>query len=520
MKTINVNLGVFIFLQLALPSCGQVPPFVNTYYIDAINGNDNYGGLSSESAWQSFQNLRNIHLLSGDQILLRGNVIIQGSLALDSVMGTHELPFRISSYGGGRATIESGEAHGIYISNSRYVDISNIKVSGAGRKAGNMGSGIELYNVFDASIDRVQAYGYLWNGVSVKGGGRIRLTHIHAHNNGFSGILVGPDDYNRISQKPVRDIYIGYCLAENNPGCPAVLDNHSGNGILIGGVTKGLIEYSEARNNGWDMPRYGNGPVGIWAYESDSLVIQYCYSHRNKTSALGKDGGGFDFDGGITNSVMQYNLSAFNEGAGYGMYQYQNASLWNNNIIRFNISYHDGIKNGKAGIHVWTDSPAEPIRNLRAYNNTIVTRFGHGVNAETGHYPGFLFENNVFYLTGGAHNFVAGNYTGFRFNRNLFWSEVSERLHSAPSVLKALDPEMYFFNPKLILPENEVFDIPEIDKMHELPFFQSQSDFQLDSAGLMTKPEVNFDFFKNKLSNDKPLMPGAGVQRNIPEIKH
>ena len=62
-------------------------------------------------------------------------------------------------------------------------------------------------------------------------------------------------------------------------------------------------------------------PVGIWAYQSDSITIQYCYSHDNHTSEKGKDGGGFDFDGGTTNSVMQNNFSANNEGAGYGLFQ-------------------------------------------------------------------------------------------------------------------------------------------------------------------------------------------------------
>jgi hypothetical protein len=515
MKTIAAILRFYVFFLFTTSSFGQEQQLPKTYFINAIQGKDHYSGQHPDSAWQTFLNLNNIHFLSGGQILLRGNVIIQGSLVLDSVMGAAEAPFRINSYGGGRATIESGESHGLKISNSRFVSVSNINLNGAGRKAGNAGSGIELYEVFDASIDSVETNGYLWNGVSVFGGGRISLTHIHAHNNGFSGILVGPTDYEMVSQKPVRDIYVAYCLAENNPGCADVTDNHSGNGILLGGVTKALVEYCEARNNGWDMPRYGNGPVGIWAYESDSVIIQHCYSHRNKTSALGKDGGGFDFDGGVTNSVMQYNLSAFNEGAGYGMYQYKNASIWDNNIIRFNISYHDGIKNGRAGIHIWTDSPAEPIQNLRAYNNTVVTRFGHGVNVEAGHFAGFMFENNLFYLLETAHNFVGGNFTGIRFNQNLFWSQVSDRLMAAPTALKALDPELYFLDPMLTLPKNEIFDIPGIDKMYELPYFRSQLELPVDKDRTPADHDVPFDFFRNKLSNERILMPGAGLKKTL-----
>ena len=94
----------------------------------------------------------------------------------------------------------------------------------------------------------------------------------------------------------------------NNPGDPTNLTNHSGNGIVVGHCTNVLIDHCMATNNGWDMPRIGNGPVGIWCYEADSVVIQHCLSYRNKTSVGGADGGGFDFDGGVTNSIIQYCL--------------------------------------------------------------------------------------------------------------------------------------------------------------------------------------------------------------------
>lgn len=47
----------------------------------------------------------------------------------------------------------------------------------------------------------------------------------------------------------------------------------------------------------------GGGPVGIWAYDSDSIVISYCTSRDNLS--LRNDGGGFDYDGGTTNSVRE-----------------------------------------------------------------------------------------------------------------------------------------------------------------------------------------------------------------------
>ena len=65
-----------------------------------------------------------------------------------------------------------------------------------------------------------------------------------------------------------RNVTIVHCRADDNPGDPTNLTNHSGNGIIAGHCTNVLIDSCSATNNGWDMPRIGNGPVGIWCYEA------------------------------------------------------------------------------------------------------------------------------------------------------------------------------------------------------------------------------------------------------------
>ena len=93
------------------------------------------------------------------------------------------------------------------------------------------------------------------------------------------------------------------------------------NGILASSVEYGTIEYCEAFNNGWDMPWTGNGPVGIWIWDCTDFTIQHCISHHNRNHPEAADGGGFDFDGGVSNSTIQYCISHHNEGAGYGLYE-------------------------------------------------------------------------------------------------------------------------------------------------------------------------------------------------------
>lgn len=447
----------FIIIILTLAGCDLniINRGYRDYYLDAERGNDRYIGTSPDKPWKSLDRLKKVRFNPGDNIHLNARQRFTGNVSIKDIKSTSDNPFTIISTGGGRAVIEAGDSTGIRFENCDYVVIRNINVAGSGRRNGNNGNGIELKNVSHGDIDSVNASGFIWSGILVSGGNDIGITHAYVHNNGFSGINVESGekhDFKTGSEyKTMHNLYIGYCIAENNPGCPLVTDNHSGNGILIGGVTGGVIEYCEAMNNGWDMPRDGNGPVGIWAYMCDSILIQQCYSHHNRTSEKGKDGGGFDLDGGVTNSIMQYNHSAFNEGAGYGLYQYNGAAEWNNNTVRYNTSLNDGSKNGHAGIQVWSDPAAIHMKGCTLYNNIIINDQGHAVRFEPGTYLDFNFENNIFTLTGANQVFVDGDFKGANFDNNQYWSFYNSTRNLRQPDIK-YDPDPVFSEPLLDMP--------------------------------------------------------------------
>ena len=402
-------------------------PHQSTFYVDHLTGNDANPGTQAKP-FKTIEKVNAISIKTGYSVLFAGGQTFEGNLIFKCLVGTREQPILIGSFGNGRATINGGLGNSVWADSCSWLQIENLLVIGDGRLKGNKGSGIELRHSQDCTMDSLEASGFLWSGIKALGGNNLKITNVYAHDNGFSGINVESDGQDAgglegSGGKTFRDVYIANCVAENNPGCPVVKNNHSGNGILIGGVTNGLIEYCEAMNNGWDMPRDGNGPVGIWAYQSDSITIQYCYSHHNKTSEKGKDGGGFDFDGGITNSVMQYNYSAHNEGAGYGIFQYGGATVWMNNTIRYNTSYNDGSKNGKCGILMWCDPSAVPMKGFNAYQNTIVNNQGYCVNFEPGNYSDFIFENNSFLLMVPSDRFVGGTFKGAKFRKNFYWTD-------------------------------------------------------------------------------------------------
>lgn len=467
--SLNRLIAVFILFLLGCSSPQSV------YYVDSQSGDDTNAG-TLKKPFKSIEKVNSLQLHAGHSVFFAGGQTFNGTLQVKVLTGTKEQPIIIASYGNGRAIVNGGNKNAIHADSCSWLQVKNLRVTGNGRLEGNTGSGVEFRNVQNGMIDSLEASGFLWSGVKAVGGKNLRITHVFAHDNGFSGINVESDGHNAgglegSGQKTFHNLYMANCVAENNPGCPVAKDNHSGNGILIGGVTNGTIEYCEAMGNGWDMPREGNGPVGIWAYQSDSITIQYCYSHDNHTSEKGKDGGGFDFDGGITNSVMQHNFSANNEGVGYGLFQYDGASVWKNNTIRNNISYNDGRKNGQAGFLVWiaNDTP-ESMSDCQIYENTVVNCYGHAVNFEPGNYPGFNFRNNIFLLTGHSLSFVNGKYTGAMFANNQAWSP----FRKVPLAFSE-DQQAILTDPKLNLPEDDAELPKSVQHVKEMIFLKTQT---------------------------------------------
>jgi hypothetical protein len=458
------------------------------YYVDSVHGSDTAGGLTPATAWKSLDRASRAVLIPGCRLVLASGSTFQGALRIGAESkGTAEQPIVIESAGKERATIAAGNSDGIVITGSAYVIVRNLNVVGSGRKAGSDGSGVVLTRTRDVHITDIDVSGFRLNGVSTSGDENTRLTRIAAHDNGSAGINVN-GGYGDVPRS--RNIYIGYCTADNNPGDPKNLTNHSGNGIVVGGLDGGLIEYCEASNNGWDMPRKGNGPVGIWGWNCDRLTIQHCISHHNQSP--GDDGDGFDFDGGVTNSVMQYNLSYSNVGTGYLLCQYPGAARWHNNVVRYNISYNDGSKNFQSGIGLWIDG--EDFSSAQVYNNTIVNPL-HAVNT-LGDVPEIIYSNNVFI---GSGSLLVGPFTKSKFQHNLYWSPGSKPLYEDGSTVyktleewaKATGQEAHegaitgrFADPLLALPHTDAELPTAIAALARMTWFRPNPSSPCISAGI------------------------------------
>jgi hypothetical protein len=348
-----------------------------TYYLSQ-NGDDKKDGKTKSAAWKSVQKINGTEFNPGDSILLEGGKIFTGNIVFDEHdMGTSKKPVFIGSYGGGKAIIDAGQGTGIEVLNSAGFHVSNLIIKGS-RPDKNEGSGVAFINNLRGEIkldfiqiDSVEASGFGWWGILIDGNRKksgfrnVSIESCSVYDNGDAGLYVY-GEYNYVSKAYAHEnVFIRNVKAYNNKGRPDSYEN-TGSGIVLSDTDNGLIEKCVAYENGALCHSTLGGPVGIWAWDSKDVVIQYNESFNNKTGAA-KDGGGFDLDGAMLNSILQYNYSHDNDGSGFFLAQFTYARRHSGNIIRYNISENDGRKNGYAGIDIWG-----AVENAYVYNNSVL----------------------------------------------------------------------------------------------------------------------------------------------------
>jgi len=405
----------------------------HTYYL-SVAGNDTKSGETMQEAWRSINKLNATTLYPGDRVLFEGGGTFTGSIRIDSrSQGTAEQPIIISSYGTGAATINSGLSYGFYAYNTAGIELRRLNFVGAGRLS-NTNSGIIFYIDLTAAhlqhlvLDSIDVSGYQKSGIYVgswqgtSGYSDVRLTNCQSHENGESGIETFSQELSAH-----HNWYIGHCTTFNNSGRADVTRTHTGNGIVVSGIDGALIEKCEAYNNGWLNGSPSGGPVGIWGWCCNNLVIQECESHHNR-SGTAHDGGGFDLDGGCTNSILQYNYSHDNDGPGYLLAQYYEAPPMHDVTIRYNISVNDARRYNQGAIMLWSSGDNGGIQRASIHNNTVyVSSPGNGSTPKalyisSGGISGVTLRNNVFQTEAGLPLIDSSTPYGVRFEGNCYWS--------------------------------------------------------------------------------------------------
>jgi hypothetical protein len=545
---------LFIFLPcFMIMGCQQ--SLAVTYYISP-SGNDIDSGTSPQTPWQTIDKVNATDLNPGDKVLFEAGHDYHGNLILTAEdSGTPEHPVVIGSYGSGRAKIKAGNGSGVTVLNAGGVAVENLIVHGDNYRT-NIGSGIKIVNELPNNqklqyvrVHNIEASGFGRsresvpegfqppNGCGIFMGGYasdksksgykdVRITNCVTHQNEYFGILTTgywQDDPNTYANS---NVYVGYCKMYDNPGDPDYFENHSGSGILMEDVDGGIIEYCEAYNNGYEGGCKVGGPIGIWAAVANKVIIQCCESHHNRA---GKgDGGGFDFDGGTTNSTLQYNYSHDNDGAGYLICSYENAPhTFNNNIVRYNISANDGQKRRLGSVHLWTGSPKEdPIHNTQIYGNTIYAVYnpaiifasGQGIYSTTVCNNLFIADANQILVAGRPDKSTA------IFTGNAYWAVDGAfdiaRYKSLEAWRAATGQEMLNGKPVGIVVDPKVTElgsnvtVGDPTKLYTLTAYRLQESSPLIDAGLDLRSLFGIDlgdrdFFGNSIPQGKGYDIGA-----------
>jgi Concanavalin A-like lectin/glucanases superfamily len=386
-----------------------------TFYV-TNSGSDSAAGTSPSTAWQTTAHVATQTFIAGDTVLFQGGQTFSGKLSLGtsnySVISppSKGSPLTIGSFGGGRATITPAANNDCLDTlNIGNITIRDLILQGPSNLySSNTGSGLLVSNtVASSQLSNVNIINVLAtengaSGIHVFGNATsagfsdVLISNCVATINGGLGIqthAVTPNSHNRVT--------VTGCVASLNSGNQG---GTTGSGIVLGGVDVGAVTLCHAFSNGASAPSSPSGPVGIWTYESTSVVISFCESDHN--TALGSDGDGFDIDETCLSCIIEYCYSHNNKGAGYLIDN--GAAVASNGIVRYCISENDA-SNNSGGVYgsITVAKLSSATFSAQVYGNTIYQSqsgcyclvLGDGTYgaATTGN-----IANNIFYAASGA----------------------------------------------------------------------------------------------------------------------
>jgi len=538
----------FIVLCFSLFVAGELTGQEKNYYVSK-SGDDSRDGLSMQTAWRSLDKISNFDFKPGDSLMLEGSVEFKGTINLTSDdNGSPGKPVVVTSYGNKKATIAAGDGEGLQANNTSFIRIVSLKFEGSGVSS-NKGNGIHFFandslkspsdiEVIDCDVRGFKTFGIGFganDNISYKGYRNVRIIHCNVSENGQAGI----SSYGSYLGFQHAHFYISNCKVFENRGIPSRTESHTGNGIVMAMIDDLLIEQCEAYRNGADNRCTAGGPVGIWVWMCKNAVIQYCVSHDNY-AGLTKDGGGFDIDGGASNCTLQYNYSYNNEGAGYLLAEYGAVFPYTNNIVRFNISFNDGRKNGYGGISIWGAGKEYRVTNTYIYNNTIylddrniVNGRPAGINLIGPNFSNVIAANNIIATKGNVsvissdtvvnesaflllHNnyYSFSNLYHFQMGKNKF-NSIQAWLSETPKQEKLKGKSLWMnFDPRF----KDQHLLTALSSKNPEKYFKKGL-ILLPGSPLRTKPfdlgdHFNIlsntkDYCNNELSSDGKVIPGA-----------
>lgn len=347
-----------------------------TFYVSAAGSNSN-DGLSRTTPWQDLTPVNGIALRPGNTVLFRGGDTFTGRIYVNGAsLPFGSAPITFGSYGRTRATLTNTNDCALYAYNPTCgIRIRGLRFVGPGPTLAKT-AGVLLYRDKPGRSRHVRivdcdAVGWTV-GVSIggwQGGGfdDVRVTGTSLSQNRDTGLgLFGAAFVPSAPAYANTNVYVGDCEAVDNKGNPADSRRNSGSGIVFGSVDGGTVNGCAASANG-SLCAAPEGPVGIWAYDSNRVTIESNVSYLNETGGTA-DGGGFDLYINCSNCTVQYNLAFSNAGAGVLLYSGENNLAHTDNVVRYNLLWGNARNNAAYGEVLVAGS----VHAAEIYNNTMV----------------------------------------------------------------------------------------------------------------------------------------------------
>ena len=342
--------------------CSQGP----TFYVSP-GGNDDNTGLAANVAWQTLDRVSRQAYPTGSTIQFEAGQTFAGSICLSGFQGSPLAPLTLTSGPGAPAILRApmSASWAIALNDCQGIVIRDLKISGPGGTEPPNGIAVGCSTTAGPSLKYYRFSGLTIsgfdNGIVLYGGlSDVQITSCSLYDLIANGIFAyGWGPASDCSNK-------NFLIANNNVHHVVGRDGDTakGNGIL-------LAQMDGARVSGnlvHDCGSRGEASVGIWAYDANRVCIEHNEVYGQET--LGEDGNGFDLDGGVTNSTLQYNYSHDNAGAGYLIWQYAGASAHFNNLVRYNVSINDSRKGSYYGA---VTVGGEVLSRVRIHNNILVS---------------------------------------------------------------------------------------------------------------------------------------------------
>jgi hypothetical protein len=424
---------VLAFFLLCGFSHGRGP---QTYTV-SNSGSDSNDGLSAP--WATLGHLTSASFNSGDTIQLDSASTFSGGIALTPANAPGYLT--LTTTAAGQPTINSGSTYCVKALYMPGMNVNNFKCVGGGISfpticgmyfIGNSDAnhGASLANMPKLYLEgpkltnnTVSQYGA--DGIFVDGSDQIPnnagYVWVTANNNvvhdvALSGFCSNPPGQNQSETAAINisgggtfggaaASYSIFNVQVNNN----TLTNIAGFGpspsgaptdqvIALTQVNTALTQFNYIKDFGYGTSVCPSG-VGIIAYDSSFVTMQF--NEATGGIGIGCDGEGFDFDGNVSNSVMQFNYAHNNAGSeildcnGCST----NTGDNNNTIYRFNIA-EQGAGQGMQM------SVSHNTVNTQIYNNTIVGHGGGIFTFETAFgnptATGNFAANNIIYTSAAA----------------------------------------------------------------------------------------------------------------------